>query len=398
MATSTVALISNALKDIYLDPLIKQLDEENGPLYAAIEKKNETLQGGKFVFAMQYGRSGGIGARDELGALPTPNPRSVIQGQLAPKNIYARMALSEKLMLTAVGGQSAFIDAFNSQMEDLVTDCKDYTRRMLIGGTGGIMGTTGAASSASTTVTLAATTNVRKFYPGQIIDIFTVSGSTVTKAVDAGTIVDVDYANSTLKMAAAVTCGSGDYISIAGAYNCELTGLEEIFNSNSTIYGINRANYKWFNPKAYDKSSSGTPSTFNSMWIQEAIDEVEDSLGSHPDFLVCDAGVQRAYIQEQNTYKRNLEYRKIDGGVDVLQFNGRDIVKEKYMPKGTIYILDTNDFKMLQLQDWSWMEADGSVLARMADKAAYEATLTRYCDLMCNKIGAQSEISGIAEV
>ncbi|MGN0824242.1 MAG: hypothetical protein ACI4MB_04150, partial [Candidatus Coproplasma sp.] len=49
-----------------------------------------------------------------------------------------------------------------------------------------------------------------------------------------------------------------------------------------------------------------------------------------------------------------------------------------------IYVLNTDDFILSQLCDWTWLEdEDGRVLKQVAGKAAYTATLVKYADIIC---------------
>ena len=391
--TSSVALLTNALKNIYLDPITKTINEDSGPVYAAIEKTSENIIGSDIKFAMQYGRHGGVGAIAETDDLPAPAPRKYAQATANLKNLAARINFTEKLMLTTQNNAAAFIDAVATQMEDVARDAKDMVRRNLMGKSDGIMDQVSSVSSNVVTVK----NNIKQFYVGQVIDIFTLSGTTQTKSDDGKAIVDVDYAAGTFTLAS-VSGSANAYISLHNNYANELTGLGDIMTADSTIYGIDRSNNKWYNPQVYDKSSGGSTVAFSSLYLQEAIDDIDDFVGVKPDFICCDAGMQRAYVNEQNTYKRNIEYKDIDGGYRTMAYNDVAISKEKYMPKNTIYLLTTEFFTLAQLRDWHWMDEDGAVLHRVADKAGYEAALTKYCELLCKMPAAQAVIKGITEI
>ena len=75
MALSTVQTLEEALKTLYLEPLIKTIDTGSGPVFAKIDKNSKNVVGEDIKFALQYGRHGGIGARGESDDLPDPSPR-----------------------------------------------------------------------------------------------------------------------------------------------------------------------------------------------------------------------------------------------------------------------------------------------------------------------------------
>lgn len=393
---ATLAQLNEALKTIYRDPIIKAIDEGSGPVFAAIEKNSNKIVGNDIKFALQYGRNGGIGARAEDGALPEASPRKYLQATTGTKNIFGRINFTEKLMLVTQSNKAAFVDAVSTQMEDLTNDAKDMMRRNIMQKSNGIMATVKEAVTSNTSVKIAG--NIKMFYTGQKIDIFTVSGTTQTMATGGtgAVIVDVNYDADTIVLAANVTASQGAYIGLAGNYNNELTGIGDVMTANSIIYGVDRSRNKWFNPRIYDKSTGSGMSAFSSSFFQEAIDDIDDFSGLEPDFICCDSAMRRAYKAEQDAYKRNTEFKTVDGGYRVMTYNDIAISKEKYIDPNTIYILNSKDWELQQLADWGWLDADGSILTRVADKAAYEATLTKYCDLICKRPFAQAKIINVS--
>ena len=60
-------------------------------------------------------------------------------------------------------------------------------------------------------------------------------------------------------------------------------------------------------------------------------------------------------------------------------------------------LINLNDFELAQLADWDWLDADGAILTRITNKAAYEATMALYAELICKRPGGQAIILGIEE-
>lgn len=391
---STIATVENALKTMFIGPIITQLDEGSGPIIAAIEKTVETVPGNEFKWPMQYGRSGGVGARSEGDDIPDPSPRKYVQGVAKPKDLLGRISFTDKLIRTAKNSKASFADQVTLQMEDLTNDAKDMVRRNLVGKSDGIMAKVNADVTTAKDVVVK-DGNIEYFYVGQFVDILTDDGTTVTKLVDGKEIADVDYSTDTISFGENVTVTADALITLKGNYKKELIGLGEIFTANTVIYGINRAANKWFNPHLIDKSSGGVAQAFDSIWLEEAIDKVEIRTGSKPNFIACSPATVRAYVDEQNTYKRNIEYMKVNGGFELPSYGRVPISKEKYMADGIADFLNTKYFKFARLSDWTWMDLDGKILSRVANKAAYEATMVCYEELTCKNISGQARISGI---
>jgi hypothetical protein len=393
MATSTLTTVADALKTYYQGPIVKQLNEKSGPLYAALKKKDKAAVGNLFKFPLQYGRHGGIGARGENDDLPTPSARKHKMGEASVKNLYARIALTDKLLKGSKDNRMAFVDELTEQMANITVDANDMIRRNFCNDHSGTMGIVTANTTGVKVVPV--TGNIEAFYEGQVVDILT---DATTKTVDAKEIVDVDRDANTITFADNVTSVLKDQmIVLAGNYDLELTGLKEILTKDNTLYGINRATAKWFNPQVFDKTSGGLPSAFDSLWMAKALKVVDNRVGETPSFFVCSDGVELAYVNEQNTYKRNPEIMKVDGGYKLISYNGVPITAEKYFMANTMALINLNDFELAQLSDWDWLDADGAILTKIANKAAYEATMALYAELICKRPGGQAIITGIEE-
>ena len=89
---------------------------------------------------------------------------------------------------------------------------------------------------------------------------------------------------------------------------------------------------------------------------------------------------------------------EIPGGYTAINFNGVPIVTDRFCPKGVMYLLHTDSFKLHQLCDWQWLEGeDGKILKQVPGKPVYTATLVKYAELMCDNPAAQAAITGITE-
>jgi hypothetical protein len=389
IGTSTLATASSSLKTLFEPPLIKQMNEKSGPVFKAIKKKSKQTVANEFVITMEYGRHGGIGARGEYDDLPQPSARLAAQGRVAPKNLYGRIALTEKLLLGARDNRMAFKDELSRQMKNVTIDANDMMRRNFCTDHFGVMGTVAAAVTADATITV--TGKIGTFYEGQVIDILTPPS---TFAIQGAQIINVDRVAGTFTLDRNVTATVGQSITLTGNYGNELTGLSEILTVDSVLYTIDRSHNKWFNPVVLDKTSVGG---FDSMWLKAALDAVEDNTGETPKFYVCDRGVESAYVEEQLTYKRNVDYKTIDGGYNVLEYRGIPISAEKYFPDSQMALLSLDNMEFARLADWHFMDDDGKVLSRIKDKPAYEATMTCYAEVLCSKPGANALIKGITE-
>lgn len=386
---------SEALKRFYLPGLIYQLNNAN-PLLSVIERDSESVAGDKAYFALRYGRQGGIGARAENGYLPTPNSRKTKQAATDTKNIFARIQITDKAMKASRSSAASFVNLLEADLEDCLTDAKDQLSRMIYGdGTGKL-----ATCTAQGPVNTITVSSVQYLVEGMLVDIMdntnnvkvgTANGAAIAGGAREITMVD-DVANQITLSGAAVTTLATDYIVSTGSYGLELTGFGAVFTPDNTLYGINRVANKWFN-----STNFATVGAISEVALQKGSDDVDKKAGGNINFYATTHGVRRAYQELLLGMKRFMDPLKLEAGYEVLTYNNKPFTADKYCQAGTVYGLDLSTWKMLQLGDWSWIDSDGAVLSRVADKPIWEATLVKYGELVCNKPRGNFKMSGVTE-
>lgn len=161
-----------------------------------------------------------------------------------------------------------------------------------------------------------------------------------------------------------------------------LTGIGAIFDMSKPLYEQERTVSPIMRPliKRANKLSDAV------------IDIVLDHLyerGATIDYIAVSQDVKQAYV-EQNKY---IDIVELNGGFKALSYNGIPLVYDRFVPKGTMYLLDTSVFKLHQLCDWRWLEIEnGKILRESYDGKAYTATLVKYCDLICHRPDRQGMI------
>lgn len=384
--TLTMAKAQEALKLFYLPGIQYQLNTAN-PVLSMIERDKTSVVGSEIRMALRYGRNGGVGNRDDDGTLPTPNSRKTKQASWQTKNLFARIAITDKTMKASRSKEGAFISLLEADLEDANADARDSLARQVFGDGTGKLATCATLGSAGNTITL---DNVDYMYEGQLIDIVPTSG---TITISEREVLTVDDANKQITISGTpVTTADTDIVVVSGSYNKELTGFGKIFTANNTLYGIDRSTNKWFNPTLADAVG-----TISEVKIQKQIDETERKAGGKTNFLLSSYGVRRAYQEVMLANKRIVDVMKLEGGYEALSYNGIPFTVDKYAPAGTLYGLDLSTWKLYHIEDWNWLEEDGAVLSRVSNKPVWEATLVRYCDLGCSKPKGNFKMSGITE-
>ena len=380
-----MAAASEALKINYLPALRYQLNTAN-PILSVIDRNSESVVGSEIRMALRYGRQGGVGNRAEDGTLPVPNSRKTKQAKFETKNLFARIQISDKTMKASRSRDGAFVSLLEAELEDAQNDAKDSMARQVFGdGTGRL-----ATFSAHTTVNTFTVSNTQYFVEGMFIDVLN-NANSVTQSQREVTAVD-DVAGTITLSGAPFTTVATDYAVVFGNYNQELTGFASVFALNNTIYGIDRNTNKWFNPTV--KTATGA---ISEVGIQRQIDDVDRKAGGKTNFLLSSYGVRRAYQDLLLATKRTTDVMKLKGGYEALTYNGMPFAVDKYAPTGTLYGLDLSTWSLYHIEDWTWLQEDGAVLHRVADRPVWGASLVRYCDLGCSKPKGNFIMTGVTE-
>ena len=390
MVTMTSA--DNALKTLYLGVVTEQINTNANPLLARIKQSTEDVWGKEIKRLAQYGVNGGIGAGTETGTLPSAAGNNYEQFTLTLKNLYGTIELSDKAIRASENQAGAFVNLLNAEMEGLLKSSAFNFGRMLYGDGSGILCKVASVSNNDAVVDV-----VKNVVEGLVIDFRDASTGAIITGFGGRRITAVDRANSKITVSGgalnSTSIPANTLITVQGSYNQEITGLGAIFKTTGSLYGLSRSTHKWLIP--YIRTSVGS---ISETVIQTAIDTLEEEAGSNVNFIVCSAGVKRAFMNHLATYKRNTDYMELKGGYRALSYNGIPIISDRFCPAGTMYLLNTDNFTLHQLCDWQWLEGeDGKVLKQIAGTPTYSATLVKYADLICDKPCGQAMLTGITE-
>lgn len=385
----TIQTADNVLKSFYLNAVTDALNMQTNPLLAQFQRTSANVVGKDVKKVVRYGASGGIGAGTETGNLPTASSSDFLQLTASLKNLYGTIEISDKAIRASGGSEGSFVNLLNEEMESLIKSASFNFGRMLFGdGTGRISKVTAVDGNAVKLESVAG------LMEGMRIS-FCSAGSTEYENGTNRKIVKVDRQQKSIRFEGAPITTSivpiGSYVCLTGSTNNELTGLGALF-SDSDVYGVTR-DYSVMKP--YVQKEAGA---IDDLMLQNAIDAIEEQSGGKVNFIVCSWGVRRALMDYYRSKQVAMATMDIEGGFKAISFNGIPVVADRFCPAGTLYLLNTNDFKIHQLCDWQWLEGeDGKILKQVPGKPVYTATLVKYAELMCENPSAQGMIAGITE-
>lgn len=382
----TLTNANNALKTYYLGVLANQLNVGINPFLSKIEHTSTDVYGKEIKKLAPYGLNGGISSGTETDSLPKVGGNQYAEFVLELKNLYGQIEISDKAIRASQNSVGAFVNLLNAEMEGLLHASKYNFGRMLFGDGSGRLSSVAEEAQGNTF----AVENIRAFVEGMIVD-FQVPFGEYIEELRGARIISIDRVNKYIvldKSADSVTVPKGCDIYVQGSMNNELTGIETLF-STDVIYGLDKYDYTFLQPYVATEEGGVTAQA-----IQRAIDSIEINTGNTIDIIMCSHDVRNSYVNNLTENRVNVDYMTIDGGFSAISYAGIPMVADRFVADGTMYLLNTPDFKLYQLCDWRWLEGEGgTVLHQVPGKPAYTATLVKYADLLCERPAGQAKIT-----
>lgn len=387
----TTQTADKALKSYYLDAVSNELNYHTNPFLARIKQTTADVCGRDVRKTVRIGLNGGVGAGTETGDLPATSGNRYEQFVSLLKNLYGKIEISDKAIRASQNSEGAFVNLLNDEMEGLLRSSTFNLGRMLFGdGSGSVANIVDIDAEVGEFLL----DDASALAEGMVVDIM--EGDKVLHA--SHTISSVDRTKKLVifdgKFAFEMAEGKSYSLAIQGSRGLELTGLKALFGKGA-LYGIDRTDKAWMTPITVNIAATG----LKSDTIQIVMDRLEEASGSKVNFILCSWDVRRALTKvlasEQN---RVCDSITLEGGFQALSYNGIPVVVDRFCPKGTMYLLNTDDFALHQLCDWQWLEGeDGKILKQVPGKPVYTATLVKYAELMCYRPCGQACIQGIKE-
>lgn len=380
----TLQTAENALKEVYLGVVANQINIASSPLLARIKRTSKDIYGKEIVKAAPFGVNGGFGAGGETDALPLAVDPNYVQFRSDLKNLYGKFEISDKAVRASASNAGAFVNLLADEMESLVKSCSFNLSRMLYGTGSGLVATVSTVGTKELTVD-----STRNVVEGMLLDVYAAEGSRV--GTTPLRVVSVDRANKKFKYDGfSEVISEGAKLYVQGSKDKELTGVEALF-SGTTLYGLTKADHAFLNAH-HDNADA----EISDIRIQSVIDFLEENADSSINFIATSRQVRRAYQQYLNIYRKNVDIVDMGNGMKTISHNGIPVYADRFVEEGSMYLLNTDDFTLYELGDWSWISDEaGRVIRQNPGYPTYSATLVKYAELICDKPFGQGKISHI---
>jgi len=393
----TINTAESALKNIYLESVIHDLNEKTNPFLTMIGKNTKTIAERDARAAVRFGDEGSVAAGEEDSILPTAKDPRQADIVTPIKNLYGTFQITDKALRAAQNSPGAFSSLLGGEMKNLVSTAQNNLNRMVYGNGNAFVGFTVFHNAAGSMFHIPSRFK-NNFYPGQKLVAMNPNNQQIGGVITVNTInvipTDATRMGITYTGTWPTTKFDRIYLYPAELANLEMNGVDSLFLPE-TLYNLKKADYQEIMPfTSFDDDNN--LNILDEDVLIEFFDNLEEhTQGAASDIILTHPNVRKALFENLRDTRNNIDVTEFQGGFKGFTFNGIPMYSDIRCMAGTAYALNSESFAMQQLCDWTWLEGeDGSILRPVTGKPVYSATLVKYADLICEKPFLQGKLTG----
>lgn len=406
MATDNLTTADAILKDDYIGPVVKQL---NNKTYMIDQIERETPQtvdftGRRAIWPVEKSRNRGRGSRGDAGTLPTPGGTGELDAMIPIRYHYQGIELSHAVIQQTQSNQGAFVNRLTQQVQSASDFMRKDMNRQVFGDGTGLLA---SISAAATTTTIQTVDSIQYLHVGDPVDVLRrTDGTDVPTATGIGrSITALDATNKTVTFDAALggTVATTYGVYVAGNRNNEMDGLRNIVATSRTLHTINSAtagNEFWNGNVRNVGTQAGSEQTAGETSFELIADDVGTTGQAETEAFITTRGIRRRLADTFQSQKRFTDANavKIHGGYSAIMVASGSgevpVVIDDDCPKTWAFAINKEAFRWFVLGGPDWLGTprgqsgegvfhlkDGSSAGQKA--AVYQAWLYWYAALGC---------------
>ena len=395
MATQTLSAADAILKDMYVGPIIEQLNKKTYML-DQIERDSDHIDhtGRRAVLPLHTGRNRGRGARGSGGTLPTAGRQSYQDAIVKLTYQYAGIEIDDAAIEASKTNEGAFINLLQGETKGAAEDMKKDMNRQIFGSGDGLLATVKATAEETKTIEV---DTVQYIAVGDPVDVLVKATGEKSEGIESVTVTKREGgATKKIELSEKVKKATTSYgLYIAGSRANETNGLRNIAGTkNRTLHEINSATAgnEFWNPVVIEVGESSTPSPAGESSFELLADEIGFSGNGEAEVFLSSRGVRRRLADQYQSQKRynDAQAVQIHGGYSAIFVNEIPVIADDDAPRGTAFGINKESFKWVQQAGPGWMEAPNSNggIFHLKDGATpgtkvatYQAWFKWYCNL-----------------
>ncbi len=407
----------NVLRVRYIGPIREQMNGST-VLFSRIQRAEDYVLSGKtWTVPLHTGRnmSAGVGRADG-GTLPTAGQQGYEVAVVPNSYQYGRIEITGPTIRAARDNAGAFVRAIESEIEGLTRDMKKaFNRQLHSDGKDALAFWTGADNTSTTLVDDKRGNSFVHLPSSGTVTADLIDATDDTTKVGDSIVVTLGAATSTGYVISWTGTVSGsadeDYLVMEDSLGYQMMGLAGIVDDGDPVvpegggtltglHGLAVASKPFWKAQVVEGDTAGTNQALTLPRMQSVLSRIatnSDFSDSDVKFILTSYGVRDKYVDLLISEKRFVNTLELDGGFKGVDFNGIPVIPDPQCRKNRMYFIVPESLRIFRSSDFDWMERDGAVLSRVANKDAYEAVLFHYGNLGCLFRNANGLLDDITE-
>lgn len=395
MATQTLSNADAILKDLYVGPIVEQLNNKTYML-DQIERdaQHVDLYGRRAIIPVHTNRNRGRGSRADGGTLPAAGRQSWQDAIVKIKGHFSGIEVTDQSIQASQSNEGAFVNILDVESKRCAEDLrKDINRQVFGEGTGLLTALSGTAEGTKSIPVK----SVQYVYVGDPVDIVKTSDGTVGEGKENVEVLKREGGSTKkIEVSEAVTKATTAYgVYLRGSYGNEMDGLRNIINKERTLHEINSstAGNEFWNGRVQKVGTSETElSVAGETSFEKLADEVGFSGNGEVEVFLTTRGVRRRLADTYQSQKRfnDAQAVNVHGGYSAIMVNEIPVIADDDCPRTFAFGLNKESFRWFQLSTPGWMQQGGGGIFHLKDGstagskvATWQAFFSWYAALGC---------------
>lgn len=400
MAYQTLQTADAVLKDLYVGPIIEQINLKTYML-DQIDRDSDHVDftGRRAIVPLHTLGNRKRGSIPDGGTLPVPGIQSYQDAIVGIKYHAQGLSLTDQAIKQAGKNEGAFVNLLDEETKRLAQDFKKDINRQVFGDGTGVLAAVTAGGVGINTVTVDSTQYLQIGDPVDVLVRTTGGNGAATGSTNLNrTIIGINRTTKVVTLDAVITGTTdntfgvyiaGNSFSNAGAIaSYEMDGLRNITAQTGVLHGLDRAVNPYFGGKDQDAAAAVAG---EALYAQLA-DDIGAGGNGDVDVFLTSRGMRRRLANTYQSQKRFNDAKAVEihAGYTAIFVNEIPVIADDDVPKGWAFALSKDAFKWFEVDKPDWLRSEDGTVWQMGVSATgsgrrttWEAWWTWYAALGC---------------
>lgn len=373
MATQTLAAFDAALKDLYVGPIVEQLNQKTY-LLDQIERDADHIDhtGRRAVIPLHKNRNRGRKSIADGGTLPSAGAQVYLDAIVPLRYHTYGIELTDQVIEASKTNEGAFVSAIEVESKGVAIDMrKDINRQAFGVGNGALASpptaTTGVKKTSKTTkLEFNSELDLQYIQVGDVIDVLKEATGEEGNGVTGAEVTARSVTNKEVTLSKALTAelAAETYnVYISGNRLQEMDGLRNITENERTLHSVNSAtsgNAFWKGNTVKAGKAIAETSVAGESLFEQLADNVGAQGNGDVEVFLTTRGIRRRLADSYQSQKRFNDAKAVDvhGGYSAIMVNEIPVVADDDAPKGYAFGFNKSALKWFEQTKPGWLERE----------------------------------------